>query len=65
MKHIVEIRALDLKTGARASFHRLYVEQALPLLRRWKMDVVAYGPSPHDENSYYVIRRFDNLAQRE
>jgi hypothetical protein len=26
---------------------------------------VAHGPSLHDENSYYVIRRFDSLAQRE
>jgi hypothetical protein len=27
--------------------------------------VVAHGLSLHDENSYYVIHRFDNLAQRE
>jgi hypothetical protein len=27
--------------------------------------VVAPGPSLHDENSYYVIRRFDSLVQRE
>ena len=29
------------------------------------MDVVAHGPSLHDENSYYLIRRFDSLANRE
>jgi len=27
--------------------------------------VVAHCPSLHDENSYYVIRRVDSLAQRE
>ena len=27
--------------------------------------MVAHGLSLHDENSYYVIRRFDSLAQRE
>jgi hypothetical protein len=27
--------------------------------------VVKHGPSLHHENSYYVIRRFDSLAQRE
>jgi hypothetical protein len=27
--------------------------------------VVAHGPSLHDENTYYVIRRFDGPAQRE
>jgi len=46
-------------------FHRLYIEEALLLLKRWNFDVVAHGPSLHDENSYYVIRRFDSLAQRE
>ena len=27
--------------------------------------MVPHGPSLHNENSYYVIRRFDSLAQRE
>lgn len=49
----------------REDFHRLYIEEALPLLKRWNFDVVAYGPSLHDENTYYVIRRFDSLAERE
>ena len=49
----------------REEFHRLYIEEALPRLKRWNLAVAAHGPSLHDENSYYVIRRFDNLAQRE
>jgi hypothetical protein len=65
MNHIIEIRSLNLKPGSREKFHRLYIEEALPLLKRWKFDVVAHGPSLHDENSYYVIRRYDSLAQRE
>jgi len=65
MKHVVEFRLLSLKPGAREDFHRLYIEQSLPLLRRWNMDVLAYGSSLHDENTYYVIRRFDSLAERE
>ena len=65
MKHIIEIRSLNLKSGTRPEFHRLYIEQALPLLKRWNFDVVAHGPSLHDENTYYVIRRYDSLAQRE
>ena len=63
--HIIEIRSLNLKPGKREEFHRLYIEEALPLLKRWNFDVVAYGPSLHDENTYYVIRRFESLAQRE
>ena len=65
MNHLIEIRSLNLKPGTREEFHRLYIEEALPLLKRWNFDVVAHGVSLHDENSYYVIRRFDSLAQRE
>lgn len=62
MTHLVEIRSYTLKPGTREEFHRLVVEQSMPMLKRWNMDVVAYGPSLHDENSYYLIRRFDSLA---
>ena len=65
MNHFIEIRSLNLKPGKREEFHRLYIEEALPLLKRWNFDVVAHGPSVHDENTYYVIRRYDSLAQRE
>jgi hypothetical protein len=65
MNHLIEIRSLNLKPGSREEFQRLYIEKALPLLKRWKFDVVAHGPSLHDEDTYYVIRRFDSLAQRD
>ena len=65
MNHYIEIRSLNLKPGTREEFHRLYIEEALPLLKRWNFDVVAHGPSLHDEDTYYVIRRFDSLKQRE
>lgn len=51
--------------GSHEKFHRLFFEEAMPLLKRWNIDVVAYGPSLHDENSYYLMRRYDSLAQRE
>jgi len=65
MKHFVEIRSLSLKPETREKFHRLFTEESLPLLKRWNMEVVAHGSSLHDENTYFVIRRFDSLAQRE
>jgi hypothetical protein len=65
VNHFVEIRSYNLKPGTREEFHRLFFEAALPLLQRWNVDVVANGPSLHDENSYYLIRRFDILSQRE
>ena len=65
MKHFIEIRSLTLKPGTRDEFHHLYIEEALPRLKHWDFDVVAHGPSLHDEDTYYVIRRYDSLAQRE
>lgn len=65
MNHFVEIRSYTLKPGTRDEFHRLFIENAFPMLQRWNVDVVAYGRSLHDENSYYLIRRFDSLSQRE
>jgi hypothetical protein len=65
MNHLIEIRSILLKPGKRQEFHQLYMAEALPLLKRWNFDVVAHGPSLHDEDSYYVIRRYDSLAQRE
>jgi hypothetical protein len=61
----VEIRSYDLKSGTRGEFHRLASEVAVPMLRRWKIDVIAYGPSRHDNNSYYLIRGFSSLADRQ
>lgn len=63
--NFVEIRSYNLKPGTRDQMHELFVNKALPMLKRWKVDVVAFGPSPHDEDSYYLIRRYDNLAHRE
>jgi hypothetical protein len=65
MNHLIEIRSYNLKAGTRHEFHRLFIEEAFPMLRRWNVDVVAYGPSLHDENSYYLMRRYDSLAHRE
>ena len=65
MNHFVEIRSYNLKDGTRDEFHQLFLKEALPMLKRWKIDVVAYGPSPHDQASYYLIRRYNSLAQRE
>ncbi len=64
MNHLIEIRSYNLKPGTRDEFHRLSLEEALPMLKRWNVDVVAYGPSLHDENAYYLMRRYDSLTDR-
>jgi hypothetical protein len=65
MNKLVEIRSYNLKPGSRSEFHRLVCEVSLPMLKRWAVDVVASGPSPHDDSSYYLIRAYDSLEHRE
>jgi hypothetical protein len=65
MNHLVEIRSYNLRPHTRGQFHQLFIERALPMLQRWDVDVVAFGPSPQDEDSYYLIRRYDSLNHRE
>lgn len=35
------------------------------MLRRWHIDVVAFGPSLHDAESYFLIRAFPSLENRQ
>lgn len=62
---VLEIRSYNLKSGARDDFHRRFERDSLPLLRRRQVDVVAYGPSQHDRDSYYLMRTFPDLTARE
>jgi NIPSNAP len=61
---VVEIRSFHLKPGGRADFNRLS-NIAAPMQRRRGIDVVAHGPSSHDSTSYYLIRAYASLADRE
>jgi len=62
---MIEILILNLRPGTREEFHQLYMKESLPLQKKWNIEVVAHGPSLHDDNSYYVIRSFNNLEDRE
>jgi ketosteroid isomerase-like protein len=62
---IVEIRSYNLKPGTRERFHQKFLAEALPMLKRWQVDVVAYGPSLHDGDSYYLMRSFPSVGDRE
>jgi len=64
-ENVIEILTLDIKPGGRDEFHQVYVNQSLPLLKKWNFRVVAYGPSLHDDKSYYVIRAFKSLEDRQ
>jgi ketosteroid isomerase-like protein len=63
--YVLEIRSYNLKPGTRDAFHALFVREALPLLQRWRVNVVAYGPSIHDRDSYFLMRAFASVEERE
>lgn len=61
---IIEIFCINLKPGTGRAFHQLYVEQSLPLQKEWGVNVVAFGPSLHNEDSYLVARQYKDLDDR-
>jgi hypothetical protein len=60
---IIEILQYTLKKGSGEEFHQIMREVSVPLHARNGIDVVAYGNSLHDADSYYLIRAFDNEEQ--
>ena len=65
MNRVLEIRSYTLKPGTRAQFHALVLSEAIPMLKRWKIDVVYFGPSAHDDLSYVLMRSFQSLDDRQ
>lgn len=63
MQRVVEIRSYKLKPGSGARFHHLVTHQSMPLLRGRNMEVVAFGPSLHDPDAYFLVRAYDSLEQ--
>jgi ketosteroid isomerase-like protein len=62
---VAEIRSYTLKPGTRDSFHRLVLDYSLPMLQRWKIAVLGYGPSLQEDSSYYLIRVYPSLEARQ
>ncbi len=62
IKRLVEIRTYLLKPGTLADFHRAMVDQALPMVRASGMDVVAFGTSSHEQDTYFLARAYADQA---
>jgi len=46
------------------ALHARFAERALPMPAAWGTDVVAFGPSAHDADAYYLIRRYRDLDRK-
>ncbi|MEO8670361.1 MAG: NIPSNAP family protein [Tahibacter sp.] len=64
-RRVLEVRSYKLKSGMSAEFHRAMSSEAAPMLRAWGTDVVALGPSPHEADSYFLIRSYADLDRRQ
>ena len=63
-KRLIEVRSYKLKPGTGAAFHAAATGAAVPLLHKFGMEVVAFGPSPHEPDAYFLIRAYADLADR-
>ena len=61
---LVEIRTYKLKPDSARRFVAAF-QDALPLVRESGMDVVAFGRSDHEHESFYLIRAYDDRAHLE
>lgn len=64
MNRLVEIRSYKLKPGEASAFHRIVSEQSMPMLKEWGTDVVAFGFSAHEPDTYFIVRSYSSLADR-
>jgi hypothetical protein len=65
MNQTVEIRTYNLKPGSRENFACIVSTEVMPMLARWGTDMVRHGPSAHDEDTYFLIRAYASLDDRQ
>jgi NIPSNAP len=61
---VLDLRTYKLKPGAGELFGHILREEALPLLERFGIEVIAHGPSLDDGDAYYLVRSFASIGER-
>lgn len=61
---IIEIRTYNLKPNTGGEFDRIITEQSVPMLKRWNVNVIAFGNSLDNKDNYFLIRSYQNLEER-
>jgi hypothetical protein len=62
---ITEIRIYKLKPGKAGEYNALFIEQSLPMMKRWNVNIVDYGFSLEEEHDFYLIRNYQSLEERQ
>ena len=61
---ITEIRIYKLKESTSSEFYKVFTEQSLPMMNRWNVNVVDYGFSLIDKDSFHLIRSYESIEHR-
>ena len=62
---VLELRIVRLHHGRRNEFAVRFHDQLLPMLRSHGMEIIHYGPSLHDEDSFFLIRAWPSVEERQ
>lgn len=65
MNQVVEILQYRLQAGSGERFHHIMQHDSVPLHREAGITVLEYGISLHDPDAYYLLRRFEGMAEME
>jgi ketosteroid isomerase-like protein len=61
---LLDVRIYRIHAGRRAEFDVLVRHETVPMARRYGQQVLAFGPSAHDDDSYFLIRAFGSPEER-
>jgi len=61
---VLDIRTYRTVPGGREEFLRIMADEAVPMLRRYGIEVVAFGPAVQDDDHAILIRFFISLEER-
>lgn len=62
---MLDIRTYRAVQGGRDELVQIMAEEAVPMLRRYGVDVVAFGPSLRDDEHALLIRFFESMEERD
>ena len=61
---VLDLRTYKLVPGGGEDFDRIFRERALPMLERFGIEVLRYGPSLEDADLYFLMRVFPSVTHR-
>ena len=61
---VLDLRTYKLVPGGGEDFDRIFRERALPMLERFGIEVLRYGPSLEDADLYFLMRTFPSVTHR-